>query len=217
MRPLLGVMLLASAACAGAFESRDARGLDVHVEPLPGPVAVDGVMLEIKLASGRDVAELARRVEQRWRQQGSLVQRLQQHGWQLLTRWEAGHSELIQWRGEGEPAQLIFSRLDTLRPSARAGRGPLVLPARCAWRRQIEDRSHTLRSASCRLTLAELQRQLRAALAAQGWSVRRETGAIIEIARDGESGRVTLVAGTQPGESAVVWSSVAAMLPVHDQ
>lgn len=208
----LAPLLLACTSFAGAFEPRDARGLDVRIEPLPEPIAVDGVTLEIQVAHGKDVPELARRVEQRWQQQGSAVQRLQQRDWLLLTRWDQGHSELIQWRGTGPAAQLIFSRLDTLQRPSRRGSGPLLLPPRCAWGRMVEDRSHTLRTAFCSMAVAELRQQLRAALANQGWSIRHETGVILEIARDGEAGRLTLAAGRQPGESAVVWTAITAAL-----
>lgn len=200
--------LLACTSCAGAFEPRDARGLDVRIEPLPEPVAVDGVVFEIQFASGKDVAELARRVELRWRQQGSPVQHVQQRGWQLVARWNAGRSELMQWRSEGAAAQLVFSSLDTLKPPVRPGRGPLLLPSRCAWNRQVGDHSHTVSSATCRLTLPELQRQVRAALVAQGWSIQRETAALLEIARDGSSAHLTLVPATQPGKSALVWTQI---------
>lgn len=209
MRPL-ACLLLVAASCAGAIEPRDARGLDVRLEALPEPVTVDGVVFEIQFASGRDIQELARRMEHRWRQQGSLVQRLQQRGWQLLSRWEEGRSELLQWQGEGAGAQLVFSRLDTTRAPARPGRGPLVLPARCAWGRLIQDRSQALRTAACRLTLPELQLQLRARLVAQGWSVRQETGVTFEVSRAGQSARLTLSAGSQAGESALVWAGQGA-------
>lgn len=209
------LLLLAGASVAGALESRDARGLDVKIEPLPEPVAVDGVMLEIKVASGRDVPELVRRVEHRWQQQHSVVQRLQQRGWQLLARWEEGRSELLQWRGEGASAQLIFSRLDTLRPPSRAASAPLLLPSRCAWARLIEDRSHALRTAFCRLALPDLHRQLRAGLVAQGWAIRQEAAALFEISRHGQSARLTLAAGNAPDESAVVWAQVTGALREH--
>lgn len=207
------LLLLACASCAGAFEPRDVRGLDVRIEPLPEPVAVDGVQFEIVVASGSDVTELARRVEHRWREQGSTVQHLQQHGWQLASRWDAGRSELMQWRGEGGAAQLVFSRLDTLKAPVRPGRGPLLLPSRCAWNRQIADRSHTVSAATCRLALPQLQRQVRAALLAQGWSVQRETAALLEITRDGSSARLTLVPAARPGESAIVWTQIAPAAP----
>lgn len=212
MRPL-ACLLLVAASCAGAIEPRDARGLDVRLEALPEPVTVDGVVFEIQFASGRDVPELARRVELRWRQQGSHLQHLQQRGWQLLSRWEAGHSELLQWRGEGTGARLIFSRLDTTRAPVRPGRGPLVLPTRCAWGRLIQDRSQVLRSAFCRLSLAELQWQLRVRLAAQGWSVRHETDVTFEVSRAGESARLTLSAGARAGESALLWAQAGAAVP----
>ncbi len=208
--------LLACTSCASAFEPRDARGLDVRIEPLPEPVAVDGVVFEIQFASGKDVAELARRVELRWRQQGSPVQHVQQRGWQLVARWDGGRSELMQWRSEGAAAQLIFSSLDALKPPVRPGRGPLLLPSRCAWNRQIRDRSHTVSSATCRLKLPELQRQLRAALVAQGWSIQRDAGALLEIARDGSSAHLTLVTAALPGESALVWTQITTA-PVQRQ
>lgn len=202
------LLLLAGASVAGALESGDTRGLDVRIEPLPEPVAVDGVTLEIQVASGRDVPALARRVEHRWQQQRSVVQRLHQRGWQLLARWEEGRSELVQWRGQGASAQLIFSRLDTLRRPSRGASAPLMLPSRCAWARLIEDRSHALRTAFCRLALPDLHRQLRAGLVAQGWAIRQESAALFEISRNGQSARLTLAAGNEADESAVVWAEV---------
>jgi hypothetical protein len=206
----LAWLLLASASIAGAFDSRDARGLDVTIEGLPEPVAVDGVMFEIQVATGTDVPQLARRVEQRWQQQGSMVQRLQQRGWQLLTRWVEGRTELVQWRGEGGAAQLIFSRLDTLRRPLRRARTSLRLPSGCAWGRLIEDRSHALRTAFCSLGLPDLLRQLRTSLLAQGWSIRHETAGLFEIEREGASARITLAAGAQRDESTLVWAGISA-------
>lgn len=205
----LGWLVAAFASCAGAIEPGDVRGLDLRLEALSESVAVDGVMFDIRFASGRDIPELVRRVEQRWRQQGSPVQRMQQHGWQLLSRWEQGQSELLQWRGEGAGAQLLFSRLDTTRTPARPGRGAMVLPARCAWGRHVVDRALSLRTAFCRLTLPQLKLQLRSRLAAQGWSVHHETDMTFDISRAGESARLTLSAGMQAGHSALVWAGQA--------
>lgn len=202
----LAWLLITCAPCAGAIEAGDVRGLDVRLEALPESVAVDGVMFEIQFASGRDIPELARRVEQRWRLQGSAVQHMQQRGWQLLARWERGQSELLQWRGDGGAAQLLFSRLDTTRAPARPGSGPMELPARCAWGRLIQDRSLVLRTAFCRLSLPQLQAQVRTRLAAQGWSVQHASDVILDIARAGESARLTLTAGAQAGESALLWT-----------
>lgn len=208
----LAWLLLACASCAGAIETRDARGLDLRLETLPDPVAVDGVRFEIQFASGRDVPELVRRVEHRWRQQGSVVQRLRQRGWEILSRWEQGQHELLQWRGEGPGAQLVFSRLDTTRTPERPGRGPLALPARCAWGRLVQDRSQAVHSAFCRLTVPQLQTQLRTRLVAQGWSLQHDAGLTFDVERAGEWARLTLSPGAHDGESALVWAGQAAPL-----
>lgn len=205
---VIAALLLVFAPWAAAIEVHDARGLDVEIETMPAPVSVDGVVMQIRIAQGRDVPALARRIEQRWRREGSSLRRLDERGWQLLSRWETGRSELVQWRGEGAAAQLVFSLLDTLQQPSSPGSAPFRLPSACAWGRSIDDGAFSQRSAYCRSAMGSVQQSLRGLLESQGWGIRRDVGASLEVERDGLSGSITLGPGQQPGDSALVWMAI---------
>ena len=204
MKALL-CLLVAFTPWAAAIEARDARGLDVQVDAMPAPVSVEGVAMHVRLASGRDVPELARRIEQRWRLEGSEPRRMEAGGWQLLGRWDQGRNELIQWRGAGATAQLIFSLLDTLQQPLPPGRNPFPLPPGCTWVRVIEDSEHAQRTAYCRLASASVRQSIRALLGSLGWVIRHDTAASFEASRGTVSGTILVTPAPQPGHSALVW------------
>lgn len=203
-------LFLALTSGAKAIETHDTRGLDVQVEAMPKPVSVDGVTMQVRLARGSDVPALARRIEQRWRLEGSAPRRMEAGGWQMLGRWEQGRNELIQWRGTGGAAQLIFSLLDTLQQSSPPGRSPFPLPPGCAWVRVIEDSEYSQRSAYCRLASERLRQAMRALLASQGWIFRHDTAASFGISRGTLSGSILLTPAPQPHHSALVWTTTGA-------
>ena len=211
MKDLLVAMVLLAPA-AGAFEPRDLRGLSIEIESIPEPVLVEGLAMRIQIARGTDVPTLVQRIERRWQAEGAELQRLQQQGWQMLGRWEEGRSELLQWRGVGEEAQLLLSEFDTLRRQAKPAPPPFNLPAGCHWGIGIEgaetSRGYTQRSALCKLASAHLTSLLRASLSAQGWTLRGEGGPAIEVARGKGAGRVIVLPARPAGQSALVWIGI---------
>jgi hypothetical protein len=213
--PLLLLLILVPAQGADAIEARDATGLDVAVERISEPVTVDGVQLRIQRAQGRDVPQLVSRIGQRWQVEGGTQRRLHQQGWQMLARWQDGRSDLIQWRGEGSDALLLYSRLDTLQQPQRRSAPPFSLPSGCAWGRVVEGesmgRQYLQRSAVCRASSAAVQPALRAVLQAQGWTLRGETAATMELAQRDVQGTLVFARGRNLHETALVWIGVSSM------
>jgi hypothetical protein len=207
--PIAPVLFLLLATAGNAIEARDVGGLDVQVERIGEPVIVDGVQMRIQRAQGVDVKRLAVRIEQRWQREGGALRHLEQQGWQMLGRWQAGRSDLIQWRGEGPDAVLLYSRLDTQQKPLRHAAPPFSLPSGCAWGRSVEGdsngRRYLQRSAVCRGTVAQLQPALRVTLSAQGWVFRGETAAAMEVVRGGVQGTLLFAPGPDRNHSAVVW------------
>jgi hypothetical protein len=213
--PLLLLLILVPAQGADAIEARDATGLELAVERISEPVTVDGVQLRIQRAQGRDVPQLVSRIGQRWQVEGGTQRRLHQQGWQMLARWQDGRSDLIQWRGEGSDALLLYSRLDTLQQPQRRSAPPFSLPSGCAWGRVVEGesmgRQYLQRSAVCRASSAAVQPALRAVLQAQGWTLRGETAATMELAQRDVQGTLVFARGRNLHETALVWIGVSSM------
>jgi hypothetical protein len=212
---LLSVSLSLLAQGAIAIEARDARGLQVTIERIGEPVIVNGVELRIQRAQGIDIAQLASRIEQRWRTEGGELRHLHLQGWQMLGRWQDGRSDLIQWRGEGSDALLLYSRLDTLQQPQRRSAPPFSLPSGCAWGRVVEGesmgRQYLQRSAVCRASSAAAQPAVRAVLQAQGWTLRGETAATMELAQRDVQGTLVFARGRNLHETALVWIGVSSM------
>jgi hypothetical protein len=213
--PLLLLLILVPAQGADAIEARGATGLELAVERISEPVTVDGVQLRIQRAQGRDVPQLVSRIGQRWQVEGGTQRRLHQQGWQMLARWQDGRSDLIQWRGEGSDALLLYSRLDTLQQPQRRSAPPFSLPSGCAWGRVVEGesmgRQYLQRSAVCRASSAAVQPAVRAVLQAQGWTLRGETAATMELAQRDVQGTLVFARGRNLHETALVWIGVSSM------
>ncbi len=211
MRRLVACALLLSGHAA-AMERSDVHGLDVAILPIPEDVHVDGIALQVRTASGRDVGRLASRVEERWRAEGSEVRRLQLPGWQAISRLDRGWSELVQWTGEGEGARLLHSRLDATRAIASQVPPPFRLPSSCAWGRAVSGDAgagrYEQRTAVCAGDQQAIQRSVRERLLAQGWSLGRQTGAETEARREGVAARLVVTPGPGSRQGTLVWLAV---------
>lgn len=203
MKTLASLAALWLAPHVAALEPRDGYGLDVRIEAIAEPIEVDGLSLLIQRATGPDVDKLARRVSDSWRAAGSSVQQLSDGGWQMVSRWQGKHTELLQWRGAGPAAELLYSRLDAYRVTAPPRFAELPLPARCAWGRQIAGRAgsnrYQQRTALCRGTTAAVVPELQALLAGDGWQWRLAAAGVMEVSRGPVQGLVVL--GTGPGKA----------------
>lgn len=204
---LAGMLVLLQPAFA--LEARDLRGLQVELLPLDEPVQVQGVSLQLRVASGPDVQRLAARIEQRWRAQGSVVQRHDTHAWQVVARLDRGRNEVIQWRGTGAAAQLLHSSVDVTRPPAPPVPAAITLPARCAWLRVINGGAgHSTfeqRTASCALRAERVIAAAGAALRAQGWVVEAAGVDALRAVRAGAEGLLRVSPDQQGEGSTLAW------------
>ena len=172
---MLQVLAAAGALAGQIIDQRLMAGLKVQVDAMAAPVVVDGVAMRVQRITGAGVPELIRRAESLWQQQGSTVKTLQQRDWSLSTRMNGQVSEVLQWRGRGQGAELLWSSLDTSVKPRPANSGPR-LPAGCVWGRSVSGQaavqSYAQRTARCRQSPHELAVQLRQSLPSQGWAVR---------------------------------------------
>lgn len=212
MRMAVATTLLLLAPLAAAVEARDARGLAVAIERIAEPIVVDGVTLHVQRAQGREIDQLARRIELRWRAEGSQVQRDAHSGWQIRSRLAGLRSEVIQWRAAGAQDELVFSWFDVSRRREPQAATPVTLPPMCTWLRGVEGSAQAVRylqlSARCRIDATQLANRLHSILARHDWTIVHRDASIWDVARRRESARVTLVpAGA--GETALVWLTTA--------
>lgn len=205
----LALLLLLAGELASAIEPEDVRGLAVSVEPVGESMRVDGVPVIVTSATGRDIEELAARIERRWRNQGSPVQRRAHAGWQLLTRLDAGRSELVQWRIPDGSGELLHSLLDPSRAGNGASAAPFSLPGRCAWGRIIEGGavrdSFEQRTGHCRRRSADALRALSRSLRAQGWEVAESLPGSLELAGAGLRGLLVVIDDPEGQGSWLSW------------
>lgn len=203
------VLMLLPVLRAAAIEPADLRGLDLLFEEIPEPIRMEGVAAHVEHARGRDVLRAVERTERRWRAQVHPVQHLQVGGWTLLARLRDGQSEVLQWRGEGADAQLLFSRIDLKARLRQPPASPFVLPAPCSWGPVVSGKAaaseYQQRSARCRATVAASVAVLRAALSSQGWQVSGSDAQLL-VERNRLRASLLVVPGISRGESWLVWT-----------
>jgi hypothetical protein len=209
MKALLLVALVMLVQPVSAIDARDARGLAVAIEPIAEPLIIDGLVMHVVRAQGAQVSELARRIEERWRQDQGVVLPSQHGEWRIRSRWAGLRTEVIQWRGEGAAAELLFSWFDASRRPEAPARDPMRLPSLCQWTRRVEGQPSPGRFvqqiARCRIGVEGLLSRLEPLLSRHEWRVLHRSGASWELMRLRETARATVVAGASPEESALVW------------
>jgi hypothetical protein len=206
------LLIIASAPVGALSASMDASlaaGLAVTIDRIPEPVAVDGVWMTVQRVTGSGVPELARRIEARWRSQGSQVKEQQQGRWKVRSRLQGVMSEVMQWHSDTGGSELLVSVLDVQAPVRPLPSMGLTLPAGCIWGRSISGISGTQsflqRTARCPHSIQPLSLQLRHSLPTQGWRVRWATDSGLQVERAGGEGFISL--STQAGDRAtwVTW------------
>ncbi len=210
MKAIAALLLLCCVArSAGALESRDVRGLQVTLEAIAEPVQVDGVSMRLQVATGPDVQRLAARIEQRWRAEGSVVERQQAASWQVRARLERGRNEVIQWRGAGDAAQLLHSTVDVMRAPATAAPPPFALPAGCTWLRSVRGAAgrerFEQRTATCGMSAERVITSLHGLLSAQGWTIEHAGPDGARLMHAGSEGLLRVTAGEGVGRSTLAW------------
>lgn len=209
MKAILALLTLIAGIECAALEARDAQGLDVTIERLSEPVVVDGVVLQVQSATGPQVPALAARIEARWRQEGGLFREHARDGWNFIARFEEGRNEVIQWRGQGDSAQLLYSLLDAMQRPQRPSPPPFRLPSRCRWIRVIEGRAgqgtYQQHSAHCRAEPATVLEAISRQLRSGDWIVHPGTPRVLRVSGRGLEAEVIVVPGSTRAESGVVW------------
>lgn len=209
MKTILAWLSLAVGIECAALEARDAQGLDVTIERLSEPVVVDGVMLQVQSATGPEVPALAARIEARWRQEGGPLRAHAPDGWNSIARFHQGRNEVIQWRGQGDSAQLLYSLLDAMQRPQRPSAAPFRLPSRCRWIRVIEGRagqgSYQQHSAHCRAEPGTVFEAIGRQLRSSGWTVHAGTPQVLRVSGPGLEAELIVVPGPTRAESGVVW------------
>jgi hypothetical protein len=204
IRCLLLLAVLYPASESMAIEGRWASGLDVVIERISGPLAVDGVEMTIHQATGPDVPKLAKRIESWWISLGSEVRSMQQGSWTLRSRMRGVASEVLQWRQNPAGYELIWSSVDTARPVLPVSDAGFDLPAGCTWSRSVSGSSqhgrYQQRSARCSLQARELYGVLRQMLPTQGWRVRTAGDGGLLLDKSGAAALLSIM--SQPDDHA---------------
>jgi hypothetical protein len=202
-------MALLLTPVAHAFDAAMAAGLAITIDQIPEPMNVDGLALSAQRATGKDVAELARRIEARWREQGSAVKAVQHGDWSMRTRFQGTYSEVLQWRGSGATAELLLSSVNVQHVGAATPEPLLMLPSGCTWLRSVSGgragRRFLQRSARCKRTASELVVLLRSNASQQGWRVRSSSDAGMLLDRAGAEALLSLSPDPSAAGTWLVW------------
>jgi hypothetical protein len=194
------VFILAAASAINpadaGIDARLAAGLSVRIEQIRDPVAVEGVQMIVQRATGAGVPQLAIRLEDSWRRQGSEVQVHQGGGWAVRSRIRGSRSEVLQWRDATDSPELLVSIVDLLAPVRTVPSTGMNLPAGCVWSRSVYGQSgaknYFQRSARCPQSRQRLILQLKRSLETQGWEVLVATDSGMQVRRSGSEGFLSL-------------------------
>jgi hypothetical protein len=208
---VLAWLVVAASPLVCAADLGEWRDLHVYVDALREPILVNGVPLEVSRVTGRDVSLLAKRLNQKWSEEsGSHGVRTEVHGaWTILSRIHDAGLEVVQWRGSGKDAELLWSRGDLKSRFQSPARVGLRFPAACVPGRtvsgKVDAHSYLQRVAACvgspRATLSAV----RAIAGSQGFEVRSRDGQL--LARD-RATETTVLAWPSAGAGASATSLV---------
>jgi hypothetical protein len=216
---------MGAAAEAHAFEPRWTVGLDVSTERMVGQTGVNGILFRVERATGHGVPELAQRMRIDWqREQGEIpVLASSESGWSLLGRISRGESEVVQWRGVGDEAELIWSITD-LRERNDVPLGKVPRPRNCSWmppvHGQVLGQWFLQVSGYCPGTSSALSAELRRLLSGSKWvEVRPAHGQILQVLRGDRRAQIAItpVSGHSPAAATNVVILELGVNSVHSQ
>lgn len=142
----IAIALVLFSGCALSATGLEAwREFDVRIESMPGPVHVNGLAMVVHRAVGSGVAPLWTRLSQQWvREVGTQGVRSDVSGdWAILSRIQDGALEVLQKRGVGSNAELLWSRSDLRKPMQPQLPVDLRLPSGCIAGRTVNGRAET--------------------------------------------------------------------------
>ena len=243
--PTLSLLLAASHIAIGA-DLGTWRDLHVRVESLPGPILVNGLPLMVSRATGSDVHQLAKRLSDKWHKEGGAQGvRAETNGtWTILSRIHDAGMEVVQWRGSGGDAELLWSRSELTAHVRTPARGGLRFPTGCIQGRtvsgQADTRAYSEQVARCKGSPRATLLAVQAVARAQGYEVLARDGQLLarnsasevtvfawrpddgSVANDtslvylraGSAGTQTMNRGTQSGQASVEYLIVAGAMAV---
>jgi hypothetical protein len=169
------VALLVVSLDCWPLDQRLATGLEVSVEQIEQGIRIDGVLVDVKRATGVGVPALVSRITRAWSSEGSMLRPGSTNGWQLASRIHNGVSEVLQWRGEGAQAELLWSALHAGNKAEPDADPQLVLPRNCRWVRRIAGGSrrgrHMEATAACNGSSPPTAAALATGLQQRGWHI----------------------------------------------
>jgi hypothetical protein len=202
---------LALPAAGATLDLQFMAGLSVTVEGMDAPVTVNGVNTQMQRVVGVDVPTLARRICSAWQLTGDRTPpRIA--GWHLCHRNAAGQTEVVQWRGQGTQAELLWSIAES-QPDPGAWSGPdFSLPTGCAWVRRTSGSAagSTFRqsTAACARSALVDAEALATCLKRAGWRTQSSGNRVVIAARASVVGQAIVMSRTEaalPFTTAIVW------------
>lgn len=167
-------------------------GAGNRFESLPEPIVVNGVSFEIRTAHGSEAGALASRMAEEWSKSRGLKSAKPKNlgDWNMVSRIQGHHLEVLQWRGSGVETKLLWSRSDL---NAKVQATPdflLPLPRGCAMGTSVQgaagSRGYAQRSGRCngspRAVLSSIDTEARR----RGLPSRLEEGALMTGDRQNE-------------------------------
>jgi hypothetical protein len=193
------ILLVASRFAAGS-DPWTWHDLRVKVESSAEPILVNGLPLAVRRVTGSDVRLLAKRLEDKWREEsGVRGVRSATHGnWMILSRLHDAGLEVVQWRDSGGGAELLWSRGDLPARIQLPGRTGLRFPPGCVPGRivsgRIDSRKYVQQAARCKGSPRNMLSAVKASADRQGYEVLSRAGQL--LARNGTSEVTVLAIGS---------------------
>lgn len=205
-RTMTLILLLGDAIAANAFEHRWIAGLDLSPERLGGQTGVNGVLFRIERATGRDVPVLAERMFREWQRDLGTdpVLSTSEAGWRLFGRIYRGESEVVQWRGLGGEAELIWSITD-LRAGNSSPPGMVPKPRDCSWlppvHGKVEGRPFLQTSGYCQRASTTVAGELQQLLSSGKWVLHQAGGGLLQVEHGHRKAQIVLMPAGSPAQA----------------
>jgi hypothetical protein len=184
-RVSIALLLVVVSPFTAAMDVGVWRDLHVDVDVLPEPILVNGLPLAVVRATGSDVDVLAHRLRERWNAESDAHGiRSESHGaWKILSRVHDAGLEVVQWRGTGTDAELLWSRSDLPARVQVPVRGRLGFPPGCVPGRivsgRVGARAYSQQAASCKGSLHATLAAVRSNASRKGYEVLSRDGQLL--------------------------------------
>jgi hypothetical protein len=193
-----------------ASDAQLSAGLRISWDEIGEPVFVDGVEMTIRRATGSDVPKLAARIVAAW-PQNPQPQPLQVPGWAARSQLTPRSSEVVQWRGNGAGAELLWS-VALVAPARALPKPMAALPLRCDWTRQVsgavQGQEYVQATAVCDDSAEQIRNAMRSELTRTGWKVMATGNEVVDLQRGRSQAKLVMLPTTSvlgKERSGLVW------------